>query len=209
MEKSEAGDSGETARVDRLTALVRHLMLSAENERAALARQLHDEFGACLTVASLDISVVNEKLKHSEPELALRLQRALAKIKEAVAMKRTVIEGLRPGMLDSFGLATCLDDYAREFGGRTGVPVALDMVEEFDGMAPGRAIDIFRVAQETLASVEKQGGTAGLKISLKAGSDAVCLLIEADGADLTKGIDPLAMSAMQERMASHGGSVVL
>jgi signal transduction histidine kinase len=194
-----------------LAALSRHLIARGESEKAALARRLHDELGACLTVVSLDISVVAEKLKDSEPELAARLQRALARVKEAVAVKRGIVEELRPGMLDTLGLSVCLAEHALEFRRRTGLEVETDIAEDVVGSGHDAAIGIFRIAQEALVNAERHARASRIRLSLQSKDGGACLLVEDDGA----GIAPLAMQAkdghglalMREHAALHGGSL--
>ena len=138
-------------REKHLAALVHHLLRTEESEKAALARHLHDELGALLTVAALDVAAAAHKLKQSEPETAARLQRALDKIKQAAAFKRDVVEGLRPSMLDGLGLAACLEHHVLEFGRRTGSQVRTDIRRDCDGLGPEAAIALFQLETGRLA----------------------------------------------------------
>ncbi|HEX8955664.1 MAG TPA: histidine kinase [Burkholderiaceae bacterium] len=194
-------------REKHLAALVHHLLRTEESEKAALARQLHDELGALLTVASLDVATVAHKLKQSEPELAARLLRALDKIKQAAAFKRDVVESMRPSMLDGLGLSTCLDQHVLEFGKRTGLQVSADIRRDCDRLGPEAAIALFRIAESALDLVP-QGAHAGeLRISLLERDGGAALSIEVGGADVR--VDELALSAMRERAAAHGGKLTV
>jgi signal transduction histidine kinase len=208
-ESNESPDAMADAQAAQLAALSRHLIQLAEVEKATLARQLHDELGACLTVISLDISIVAEKLKQTEPDLAARLQRAMGRIKEAVALKRRIVEELRPSMLDSLGLSSCLSEHVLEFEKRTGLPVTTDFCHDFDTLDSDRAIGIFRIAEESLRNIERHAGASRIWMSLQAEDGCACLSIEDDGvgiaSDLMLKAESCGLIGMRERMVLHGG----
>jgi signal transduction histidine kinase len=204
-------DDAAGLRARQLAALSHHLIQLAEIEKATLARQLHDEFGACLTVIALDILIVAEKIKHTEPDLALRLQRAIARINEAVVLKRRLVEELRPSMLDSLGLSACLTEHMLEFEKRTGLHVTTDICPDFDNIDADNAIAVFRIAQESLRNVEKHAAASRLWISLQPKDGGACLLIEDNGigiaSDVMMAPKSHGLSGMRERMILHGGKL--
>ena len=213
LESNEDGTIGDDLRARQVGALSHHLNKLAESEKATLARKLHDDLGACLTVASLDISVVAEKLKQTEPDLAARLQRAIARIKEAVALKRELVEQLRPSMLDSLGLFACLTEHALEFKRRSGLAVTTDICQDFDNVDADSAIGIFRIAQESLRNVELHAHASRVRISLQPKDAGACLVVEDDGVGIAA--DAMMRPAcggligMRERMSLHGGSLTV
>jgi signal transduction histidine kinase len=214
MKKSEQGKAAAAVgeREGQLAALAQHLLLSAENEKAQLARELHSELGAFLTVASLDVSMVLHKLKQSEPELAVRLQRVLGKIKEAAAFKRQIVESLRPSMLDGLGLPACLSQHAAEFGKRTGLHVTTDLPDVID-LSPDHAIAMFRIAQQALDNVEQHAHASEVNLSLREQDSGLVLLIADDGTglphDVLASTASLGLIGMRERAALFGGRLTL
>lgn len=203
---------GET-RLQQVTSLSRHLIQSIETERAALARELHDKLGSSLTVITMDISIVAQKLKDTDPELAKHLQRAIAMIKDTVALKRRMIEELRPSMLDSLGLSVCLTEHAREFEKHSGLKVIADIGEDFNDMPTDYAITIFRVAEESLTNAARHSGAGKIWISLQRRNGEVCLLVEDDGSGIAPeaiyGVASCGLSEMRERMAMLGGTLAI
>ena len=201
------------ARTEQLSVLSRHLMNVAEEEKGKLARELHDELGANLTVITMDIAVVADKLRQSNPELADRLQRAIGTIKETVNLKRRIIENLRPSMLDNMGLSTALREHAQEFGKITGLRVHTDICEDFDSINPSSAIALFRIAQEALTNVAKYARASHVWVSLQAKDNGLSLQIVDDGI----GIAPDALnkpkshglSGMRERILLLGGGLTI
>jgi len=213
MEHAEPEQETVDTRTEQLAALAHRLIQRKETENAALARKLHDELGACFTVASMEISVVAEKLKHSEPELAARLQRTLIRIKEAVGLKRDIVDALRPPMLDHLGLGACLDELALEFARRTGVVATADIAPNADAIGTDGAISLFRIAQESLHNIERHARARRVAISLVREEDGVRMSVEDDGVGITSramaDAQSLGLCGMRERMALHGGKLTV
>jgi len=201
------------ARTEQLSVLSRHLINVAEEEKAKLARELHDELGSKLTVITMDIAVVADKLKQSNPELASRLQRAISTLKETVNLKRRLIENLRPSMLDNMGLSTALREHAQEFGKISGLRVQDNICEEFDEINSASAIALFRIAQEALTNAAKYAQATQVWVSLQGKGDGLSLQVVDDGI----GIAPDALnkpkshglSGMRERILLLGGGLTV
>ncbi|HCN88743.1 MAG TPA: histidine kinase, partial [Oxalobacteraceae bacterium] len=199
------------ARTEQLSVLSRHLINVAEEEKAKLARELHDELGSKLTVITMDIAVVADKLTQSNPELASRLQRAISTLKETVNLKRRLIENLRPSMLDNMGLSTALREHAQEFGKISGLRVQDNICEKFDEINSASAIALFRIAQEALTNAAKYAQATQVWVSLQGKGDGLSLQVVDDGI----GIAPDALnkpkshglSGMRERILLLGGGL--
>jgi signal transduction histidine kinase len=112
--------------------LSRYLIRIAEEEKARLARNLHDELGASLTAINLDLAYVSAKLNGSEPQLAKRLQRATATLRSTIDLKRRIVQDLWPTMLDHLGLSAAILAHCKDFSLRTGLPCTVDVPEELD-----------------------------------------------------------------------------
>ena len=110
-------------RTSELTELARHLETAREDERARLARDLHDELGALLTAAKLDVARIRPKLHGAAPELAPRIEHLIETLNSGIALKRRIIEDLRPSTLDALGLQAALEVLCGEFSQRLGVEV--------------------------------------------------------------------------------------
>lgn len=177
-------------RTAELTELARHLQTVREDERARLARELHDELGALLTAAKLDLARLR---KGAAPELTERLKHLGGLIDEGIQLKRRIIEDLRPSALANLGLVAALEILIAEFGPRSGLllqaelePVALD--EEGQ-------LAVYRLVQEALTNVHRHAQAQRVSLRLSAQQAQVHLLLEDDGC----GFDPSA-----QRSGSHG-----
>ncbi|MBI3730343.1 MAG: CHASE3 domain-containing protein [Burkholderiales bacterium] len=154
-------------RTEQLSVLSHHLLNVSEKEKAKLARELHDEMGSNLTAISMDISVVTEKLKDKEPELAKQLQRTKRALLDTVDLKRRIVEDLRPSMLDNLGLSASIQHYCEEAMTIAGLSYVIDITEDFDTIDPAWSIALFRITQESLNNVIKYAQATEVKISLK------------------------------------------
>jgi len=147
-----------------LTELATHLQTVQEKERAHLARELHDELGALLTAAKLDVARVKSKIPTTTPELQTRIEHLTSTLNAGIALKRRIIEDLRPSSLSHLGLIPALDILAKEFQERSGLTVSTDLeaveVDEDSGLT------IYRMVQEGLTNVAKYAAATEVTITL-------------------------------------------
>jgi signal transduction histidine kinase len=197
------------ARAAELTELSRHLIQVAEEEKAELARELHDTFGSNLTAINMDLNWIAKRLPPDRPELQDRLQRALRMLRETVAIKQDVIDRLRPSQLDTLGLAVALRAQCRELTTRTGIPCEVDALEEFEGLDRTWSIALFRIAQEALSNVEKHADAASVAVELVREGRGMRLRIRDDGIglghDASHAPDSHGLVGMRERVEALGG----
>ncbi len=198
------------AREAELTVLARHLLLIAEEEKAELARELHDTFGSNLTAINMDLNWIAKRLPAERPELRERLQRALRMLGETVAIKQEVIDRLRPSQLDTLGLAVALRTHCRELAKRAGVSCEVDSPEDFDDLDRTSSIALFRVALAALSHVEPRPD-AGVRIDVSREDQGVRLRIRDDGPGLARAMSAGAgregLVGMRERVRTVGGTL--
>jgi len=196
------------AREAELTALSRHLFLVAEEEKAELARELHDTFGSNLTAINMDLNWIAKRLPEDRPELRERLQRALRMLGETVRIKQAVIDRLRPSQLDTLGLAVALRTRCREMANQIGVTCEVAAPEDFEGIDSARSIALFRVAEEALAHVDREAA-APVRFDLSREEQGVRLRIHDEGPGLARAIDEPGegIVRMRERIGAVGGTL--
>jgi signal transduction histidine kinase len=153
-------------RTTRLTVLANHLQKVQETEREHLAREMHDELGALLTAAKLDVARIRAKLGDNNDALVQRLTHLTETLNSVISLKRKIVEDLRPSSLSNLGLVSALDILVREYGAHTGLvmntmldPVALDDDHE---------LTLYRVAQESLTNISKYAHAKEVNVSLQA-----------------------------------------
>ena len=194
-------------RTASLARLATHLQQVREEERGHLARELHDELGALLTAAKLDVARLKSRLgPQATPEITQRLQHLTESLNSGIALKRRIIEDLRPSSLANLGLNAALEILAREFSERSGIEVAssLETVE----LDEGNQLTIYRIVQESLTNVGKYAEAKQVDVSLRDYSNHVEVEVRDDG----KGFDVTAMppsthglAGMRHRVEAAGG----
>jgi signal transduction histidine kinase len=199
------------ARTEQLSVLSRHLIRVSEEEKARLARELHDEMGANLTAIGLDLSTVGDQLRTSHPGLAATLARARATLVETVQLKRRIIEDLRPSLLDNMGLAAALQSYCEDFGQVTGIDCEALIDDDVDGAGPMQAIALFRITQEALNNIAKYAKARHAIVHLAREGEALVLEVSDDGigipADAMRRPKSHGLLGMRERALLLGGSL--
>jgi signal transduction histidine kinase len=197
-------------RTATLAELATHLQQVREEERGHLARELHDELGALLTAAKLDVARLKSRLSGQPPEIAQRLQHLTESLNSGIALKRRIIEDLRPSSLSNLGLTASLEILAREFSERSGVEITtgLEQVELDDS----RQLTVYRLVQESLTNVGKYAQASQVEISVRNYENHVEVDIRDDG----KGFDVAAIRAsthglagMRHRVEAAGGRLTV
>ena len=196
-------------RTRQLEALGWHLQAVSENEKTQLARELHDELGAILTACRMDVAWARRKLEDSEPDLADKLRRALANLDQGIALKRRIIEDMRPTVLANFGLVTALRTLADEAAQRNNWTLDLHLPADDVQLDEQTEIALFRVAQESLTNAAKYARASKVSIALRVDDGQVALHIGDNGvgimpADLTR-THTHGLLGMRQRVAAHGG----
>ena len=198
-------------RTRQLEALAWHLQSVSENEKTQLARELHDELGSILTASKMDVAWVNNKLKSTEPAMAEKLGRALANLDQGIALKRRIIEDMRPTVLANFGLVTALRTLADETAQRTGWTLELALPDDDIKLGEEVEIALFRVAQESLTNAAKYARASNVSIALALDDERVSMRIADDGV----GIRPQdllrththGLLGMRQRVSARGGRI--
>ena len=198
------------AREAELTVLSRHLLLVAEEEKAELARELHDTFGSNLTAINMDLNWIAKRLPPDRPELRERLQRALRMLGETVAVKQEAIDRLRPSQLDTLGLTVALRTHCRELANRTGVSCEVDAPEDFDALDRSCSIALFRVALAALSHAEPHAEKS-VRIRVSREERGIRLCIRDDRSSLVRAMNAddgrEGFVGLRERVRAIGGNL--
>ncbi|QEA12747.1 histidine kinase [Comamonas flocculans] len=197
-------------RTHALAMLATYLQEAVENERARLARELHDELGALMTAAKLDVARLRSRLAGEPEQVRERLEHLRDSLNQAIALKRRIMEGLYPSALRNLGLVPALEILLREFAQASGLQmqVQLQAVE----LDPGVELTIYRMVQEALTNIGKyaRAGRVSVDMRVEAGRVRVGVCDDGVGFDpqpLAQGTHGLA--GMRHRLLSCGGELQL
>ena len=197
-------------RTAELTELARHLQTAREDERQRLARELHDELGALLTAAKLDAARLKSRITDAGPEALDRLAHLGGTLDAGIALKRRIIEDLRPSSLEHLGLASSLETLAREFGTQAGLAVQVSLAPLT--LAPEVQLTAYRLVQEALTNIAKHAQARHLSVTLQAADGGARLVVEDDGRGFDAATAPRSahgLVGMRYRVMSDGGRLAV
>jgi signal transduction histidine kinase len=191
----------------QLRNLSRRLQTLADEERAAIARELHDEVGGTLTAVRFDLDGLH---RHLAPEPLGRLRRAQDALAQAADAAQRLMHGLRPPSLDA-GLLPALQWQVRQFRERHGVEVCFACTGAERALPEPVAMAVYRTCQEALTNVAKHAGAASVAIDLHFGGAIMSLEVSDDGRGLDAGAlhkpGSLGLRGLAERARAAGGSL--
>jgi signal transduction histidine kinase len=200
-----------TARTLQLKELAQHLQTIREDERNHLARELHDELGALLTAAKLDVARLKSRLGAASREALERLAHLNETLNGGIALKRRIIEDLRPSSLSNLGLVAALEILLREFGVRSEIPIEARL-ERVD-LEPAAQLTVYRLVQEALTNVAKYAKAKHVIVTLAPhGDDAVRVAVQDDGVGFDDSVPRIAthgLIGMRYRVEAEGGEMRL
>ncbi|HNT40479.1 MAG TPA: histidine kinase [Rubrivivax sp.] len=199
----------------RLAELARHLQTRIEAERAAIAREIHDDVGGSLTALKFDIDWIR---RHSpDPAVRQRAASALETVTHAIGASQRIMHNLRPAILEQ-GLVAALQWLAGRFEKRTGVECVFRTRDERIGTAgrelpDGVPLVAYRTAQEALTNISKHACAQRVTMDLSLSGGVLSLEISDDGrglrpADLAKA-SSFGIRGLHERAGTVGGWIEL
>lgn len=197
-------------RTASLAELATHLQNVREDERGHLARELHDELGSLLTAAKLDVARLKSRLAGALPEAAERLEHLTHTLNSGIALKRRIVEDLRPSSLSHLGLVASLEILAREFAERSGLSIATDL--EHTELGGSAQLTVYRLVQESLTNIGKYASASQVDISLHNFDSYIAVEVKDNGKgfqleDIGAGSHGLA--GMRHRVEAAGGRLTV
>ena len=196
----------------KLQLLARQVVRFQEDERAHLARELHDGVTQAMVSAKLLVESAIDKLEREHRAAPPALARALDGLAQSLDEVRRISHRLRPAMLDELGLASALELLAREASDAGATGVHLRVIGGEVALPEEIKTALFRVSQEALANIGKHARARQVEIELTFAPDGLSLHIADDGQGFEVEqvqLDPrrgIGLRNMRERLVSIGGS---
>jgi signal transduction histidine kinase len=188
------------------------LISAHEDERARVARELHDEAGQNLTALLLHLESLAEMLPPGADQAKRRLGELEAFTASIVQEMRRLMMDLRPTLLDDLGLIPAVRSFAESQLTRSGTRISVEVKGERRRLAPALEIALFRILQEAITNIAKHAQAAGGTVELCFQQSSVAACITDDG----RGFDPVAtrstwqtfgLLGIEERVALLGGTL--
>jgi len=190
--------------------LASHLQDIREEERAGIAREIHDELGQQLTGIKMDLSWISRRIPRESNEIKEKVNGTLELLDTTIKTVRRIATELRPSILDDLGLIAAIEWQSQEFQKRSGIATEfVSSLPEFDGSS-AIAIGLFRICQESLTNIARHAEAGKVRITLQEKGEASILLkIEDDGngflPDMIGRKKTLGLLGMKERTVMMGG----
>jgi PAS domain S-box-containing protein len=191
---------------DRLLALRRFALSvqkAQEDERARIARELHDDLCQRLTGMKFRVEVLEDRLIPADRRAGRRLRDFAQELDRTIVDVRRISSNLRPSVLDDFGLVTALRLLCRDFEKTHSIRTTFE-----EGTIPSRRVDpsieiaLYRIAQEALSNIARHAGATAVTLRLTDDRDSLSLVVEDNG----KGFD--RERAARSKPAGHGIGLV-
>lgn len=197
-------------RTAELERLANHLINVQERERERLARELHDELGSLLTAAKFDVARVKSRLPADPPDLHERLSHLTSTLNAGIAIKRKIIEDLRPSSLSNLGLSAALEILAQEF--RASTQLVVDLSVDDVVLNDGQQLAVYRLVQEAFTNIAKHAHAKFVQVLVKNYGNHLEVVISDDGVGFDAGQIKTAshgLSGMRQRMHALQGRLEL
>jgi len=193
-----------------LRELSARVLEAREEEKAHIARELHDELGQLLTALKMDLGWLRERLP-ADSGLAPRAAEMGALLDRTVTATRRISADLRPLMLDDLGLADAASWLVDDFAKRSGIASRIDVPAELPDVSKAVGTAVYRAIQESLTNIARHAEAKSAWVVLAAEDGALHVEVEDDG----RGIAPedlgksrsLGLKGMRERIAFLGGTL--
>ena len=196
---------------EELRELASYLARVREEERAAIARELHDDVGSTLTGIRFQLSFLKSRLAH-DPAAAAKLHHFEELVEGVIHSTSRLMHDLRPGILDE-GIVPALEWQARTFEHRASVTCTFETSHEDIALTPEASIAVFRICQEALNNVAKHAGATAAHVRIAASPEDLTLEIRDDGIGLPDlPVDErghFGLRGMRERAHALGGTIVV
>ncbi len=198
---------------EKLQALRSRLTRAQEEERARIARDLHDDTGQRLALLSIDLEQLKQFSVKSQSALTPQLDSLVKIASEITSDVHNVSRRLHPSQVELLGLVRALSNFCQDFGSRNSMDVRFVHPDLLSKPAHDVALCLFRVAQEAVRNVQKHSGSRQALVELNEMDCTLHLRVS----DMGSGFDPASLDtspgigllSMEERLRSMGGELTV
>jgi signal transduction histidine kinase len=196
---------------EQLRNLSAHTQNARENERAMIAREIHDDLGQSLTALKIDLSLLRKRLPGDRKQAIEKAESMAGLIEAAIQSVKRISMDLRPGILDHLGLTAAIEWQTGEFEKRTGIQCAVAFDPGEITVDKDRTTTLFRIFQETLTNIARHAEATKISVLLVMESGALMLQVRDNGKGIAESriSDPnsLGLIGIRERVNAWGGSL--
>jgi len=190
-------------------------MITQDEERRHIARDLHDSAGQTLTVLGINLAQLIQDAERIAPNLAkegLKIQEYVQQLHREI---RTTSYLLHPPLLDETGLPSALSWYVQGLSERSGLKIDLSIEEGFERLPADMEMAVFRLVQESLTNVHRHSGSMSACIRITREGKNVCVEVSDQGhgipphrmAEIKSHGSGLGLRGLRERLRQFGGEM--
>ena len=197
-----------------ISSLLRKVLNAYEEERARLARELHDEVGMALTTLKLNLQLLNNDLSARDDAYKERLASTIPYVDNLLNAIRSKAVFLRPPSLDELGLVAVVDNMVNELSQRTSVLAELQTSSNYEKLPVEIETALYRCIQEALTNVARHASAGHVSVKLEYNTQDVFIRVTDDGIgfdlqDCSDTAKHLGLQGMKERVALLSGEIVI
>jgi signal transduction histidine kinase len=195
----------------RMREVSQQLVAAQEDERRRLSRELHDHLGQMLTALRMELGRLDRLRGSAETKMAGAVVECRRLVDDMVHMVRDLALGLRPTMLDDFGLQPALEWQARDFARRAGIGVDLSVSGAMDDLSDQQRTCVFRVVQEALTNCARHAHAHRIVVRVERRGSTLRAEVTDDGS----GFEPdqrglgFGLRGLEERAREAGGALTV
>jgi signal transduction histidine kinase len=196
---------------ENLRSLAARLQSVRDEERARIAREIHDELGQELTGLKIALKGIYNRMPKTQRALRQKAESTLLLIDQTIQSVRRIASGLRPAVAEQLGLAAAVEWQVKEFRKRTGIRCRVTLPAEMPKLDEKQATAMFWICQELLTNVARHAEATRAEVTIRADVHALTLAVEDNGKGIGKvpldGPDSLGFLGMRERIRPFGGTI--
>jgi len=180
--EKELADQELAVSEQRLSKFAEHLQSTIEQERASIAREIHDDIGGSLAAIRFDLAWVTRH--NQDPATLSHIASASELLSQAISASQRIMVNLRPAVLDQ-GLVAAIHWLAAGFTKRTSIAITVDAPSHLDQLNKDKQLVAYRTTQEALTNISKYAKAQRVKIDLSDAEDVLTVEIADDGLGLS------------------------
>ena len=193
----------------QLLLLTVHEQTRREEDRARMAREIHDELGQALTALKMDLAWLQKHIGPKQTDLVSKFRDMSDLVDATIQGVRRIATELRPGMLEDLGLVPAMEWQLQEFQKRSGIRCTFASSLEEVALNSEEATALFRILQETLTNVARHASATQVEVSLDEEEGYVRLQVRDNGRGITQGevngSKSFGLLGMRERVLLRSG----
>ena len=195
----------------QMRQLSQQLVAAQEEERKSLSRELHDHVAQVLTALRMELGRIERTRAPGDARVGAAVAESKKLVDSMFCTVRDLALGLRPSMLDDFGLQAALEWHVRDFTGRYGVDVGLTIDGTFEGLPDRHRTCVYRAIQEALTNCVRHAHASAITINVIGRADRLVASITDNGIGLdpTRPRSGLGLRGIEERVKELNGAMTI